>query len=112
MNEVISKIRISLGLLSQEPSNQALIPIEKHLEGGWIGVIANLTIFLKNYEWMMQRSLKTRLRAEYPVKGSELLPRDSSGYELEVRNAILLYEIWSTKYQIMQCLSAHKKYHK
>ena len=45
---------------------------------------------------MMQRSLKTRLRAEYPVKGSELLPPDSSGYELEVRNAILLYENWST----------------
>ena len=41
---------------------------------------------------MMQRSLKTRLRAEYLVKGSELLPPDSSEYELEVRNAILLYE--------------------
>ena len=64
---------------------------------------------------MMQRSLKTRLRAEYPVKGSELLPRDSSGYELEVRNEILLYEIWSTNYQRMnnmQWWSAHKKYHK
>ena len=35
---------------------------------------------------------KTRLEAEYPVKGSELLPPDSSRYELEVRNAILLYE--------------------
>ena len=50
---------------------------------------------------MMQRSPKTRLRAEYPVKGSELLPRDSSGYELEVRNAILLYENLSTIYQGM-----------
>jgi len=27
---------------------------------------------------MMQRSLKVRLEAGYPVKGSELLPRDSS----------------------------------
>jgi len=27
---------------------------------------------------MMQRSPKTRLEAGYPVKGSELLPRDSS----------------------------------
>jgi len=27
---------------------------------------------------MMQRSLKARLEAGYPVKGSELLPRDSS----------------------------------
>ena len=45
---------------------------------------------------MMQRSLKIRLGAVYPVKGSELLPPDSSGYELEVRNAILLYENWST----------------
>jgi len=27
---------------------------------------------------MMQRSLETRLEAEYPVKDSELLPRDSS----------------------------------
>ena len=41
---------------------------------------------------MMQQSPKTRLEAGFPVKGSELLPRDSSGYELEVRNAILLYE--------------------
>ena len=40
---------------------------------------------------MMQRSLKVRLEAEYPVKGSELLSRDSFGYELEVHNAILLY---------------------
>ena len=40
----------------------------------------------------MRRSPKTRLEAEYPVKGSELLPRDSSRYELEVHNAILLYE--------------------
>ena len=45
---------------------------------------------------MMQRSLKTRLRAEYPVKGSELLPPNSSWNELEVRNATLLYENWST----------------
>ena len=57
---------------------------------------------------MMQRSLKTRLRAEYPVKGSELLLRDSSGYELEVRNAILLYENWSTiarneQYAMVKC---------
>ena len=28
----------------------------------------------------MQRSLKVRLEAEYPVKGSELLPRDFSKY--------------------------------
>ena len=41
---------------------------------------------------MMQQSPKTRLEVEYPVKGSELLPPDSSRYELEVRNAILLYE--------------------
>jgi len=41
---------------------------------------------------MMQRSLKTRLEAEYPVKGSELHPPDSSEYELEVRFATLLYE--------------------
>jgi len=27
---------------------------------------------------MIERSLKARLEAEYPVKGSELLPRDSS----------------------------------
>jgi len=27
---------------------------------------------------MMQRSLKERLEAVYPAKGSELLPRDSS----------------------------------
>ena len=39
----------------------------------------------------MQQSPKTRLEAECPVKGSKLLPRDSSRYELEVRNAILLY---------------------
>jgi len=52
--------------------------IEKHLEGGWIGVNANLKIFLNKYENMMQRLPKTRLRAEYSVKGSELLPRDSS----------------------------------
>jgi len=45
---------------------------------------------------MMQRSLKTKLGAVYPVKDSELLPHDSSRYELEVHNAILLYEIWST----------------
>ena len=32
----------------------------------------------------------TGLEAEYPVRGSVLLPRDSSGYELEVRNATLL----------------------
>jgi len=41
---------------------------------------------------MMQRLSKTRLEAEYPVKGYELLPRDSSRLELEVRIAILLYE--------------------
>ena len=40
---------------------------------------------------MMQQSLKTRLEAGFPVKGSEHFPRDSSGYELEVHNAILLY---------------------
>jgi len=40
---------------------------------------------------MMQQSPKTRLEAGFPVKGSELLPRNSSGYELEVHNAILLY---------------------
>ena len=40
----------------------------------------------------MQQSPKTRLKAEYPVKGSELLPRDSSRYEFEVHNTILLYE--------------------
>ena len=39
----------------------------------------------------MQQSPKTRLEAECPAKDSELLPRDSSRYELEVRNAILLY---------------------
>jgi len=42
---------------------------------------------------MMQQSFKTRLEAVYPVKGSELLPRDSSKYEFEVHNAILLYEL-------------------
>ena len=41
---------------------------------------------------VMQRSPKTRLEAEYPVKGSELLPRDSTRKEFEVRIAILLYE--------------------
>jgi len=40
---------------------------------------------------MMQQSPKTRLEAGFPVKGSELLPRDSSEYEFEVLNAILLY---------------------
>ena len=40
---------------------------------------------------MMQQSPKTRLRAECPVKGSELLPPDSSLNGLEVRNATLLY---------------------
>ena len=39
----------------------------------------------------MLQSPKTRLRAEFPIKGSELLPRDSSEYVLEVHNAILLY---------------------
>jgi len=41
---------------------------------------------------MMQRSLKTRLEVGYLMKGSKLLPRDSSRYELEVRITILLYE--------------------
>jgi len=40
---------------------------------------------------VMQQSPKTRLEAGFPVKGSELLPHDSSEYELEVHNAILLY---------------------
>ena len=40
---------------------------------------------------MMQKSPKTRLEAECPVKGSELLPRDSSRYELELHNVTLLY---------------------
>ena len=40
---------------------------------------------------MMQQSPKTRLSAEYPVKGSKLLPPDSSWNELEVRNVTLLY---------------------
>ena len=40
----------------------------------------------------MQQSPKTRLEAEFPTRGSELLPRDSSRNELEVHNAILLYQ--------------------
>ena len=39
---------------------------------------------------MMSDHSGTRLEAEYPVRGSELLPRDSSLKELEVRNAISL----------------------
>ena len=39
---------------------------------------------------MYERSLGTGLEAEYPVKGSVLLPRDSSLKELEVLNATLL----------------------
>ena len=42
---------------------------EKHLEGGWIGVNANLTIFLNNYEWMMQRSLKNKTKSRIPGEG-------------------------------------------
>ena len=42
---------------------------------------------------MKQQSPKKRLEAEYHVKGSELLPHDSSRYELDVHNAILLYEL-------------------
>ena len=40
-----------------------------------------------------ERSLVIGLEAEYPVRGSVLLPRDSSEYELEVRNATLLCEL-------------------
>ena len=50
----------------------------------------------------MQRSLKTRLGAVYPVKGSELRRPNSPWNGLEVRNATVLYEIWSNK-QIMKC---------
>ena len=48
---------------------------------------------------MMQQSPKTRLEAEFPVKGSELLPPDSSKYELEVRNAILLLWVFDWQYE-------------
>ena len=47
----------------------------KSPRGGGIGDNANQCTNLKV---MMQRSPETRLEAEYPVKGSELLPRDSS----------------------------------
>jgi len=40
----------------------------------------------------MQRSLKTRLGAVYPVKGSELLPRDSSW--IWVRGAQCNLVVW------------------
>ena len=64
--------------------------------GGWIGVNANLKNFLKQV-WMNDATIsQNKTRAGYPVKGSELLPRDSSRYELEVRITILLYENWST----------------
>ena len=61
---------------------------------------------------MMQRSLKTRLRAEYPVKGSELFPPDSPLNGLEVRNATLLYENWSNKEWIICNDEMHTIYHK
>ena len=35
---------------------------------------------------------QNKTKSRIPVKGSELLPRDSSRYEFEVRIAILLYE--------------------
>ena len=35
---------------------------------------------------------QNKTKSRIPVKGSELLPPDSSGYELEVRIATLLYE--------------------
>ena len=50
----------------------------------------------------MQQSPKTRLEAEFPTKSSELLPRDSSRYELEVHNAILLYELVIDKMNMKQ----------
>jgi len=62
----------------------ALIPIEKHLEGGWIGVSANLELNAKlcalNAE--ANANLATHLVqstsvAEFPVKGSGLTPLDS-----------------------------------
>ena len=56
----------------------------------------------------MQQSPKTRLEAECPAKGSELLPRDSSRYELEVRNAILLYETLIDKMNMKQVNIAMK----
>ena len=43
--------------------------------GGWIGVML-INTQIKNK--MIQRSFKARFKAVYPVKGSELLPRDSS----------------------------------
>jgi len=62
----------------------------------------------------MNDRLRTGLKAEYPVKGSELLPPDSSLNELEVRNAILLWELlideqmqcnaWlNMEYESLQC---------
>jgi len=46
---------------------------------------------MHNLKKMMQQSPKARLEAEFPIKGSGLLPLDSSWNELEVHNAILLY---------------------
>jgi len=53
------------------------------------------TVMMHDHSWI-------RLEAEYPIRGSELLSRDSSLKELEVRNAILLWEFLTDKW--MQCL--------
>ena len=75
----------------QKPTVSTRVPArdvsENHLEGGWIGNNANQCTN-KNYDVTISQN---KTEAGFPVKGSELLPRDSSGYELEVHNAILLY---------------------
>ena len=67
----------------------ALIPIEKYLEGGWIGVNANLELnaILCALNAEANVNLATHLVqstsvAEFPVKGSGLTPLDSPRYRL------------------------------
>ena len=45
---------------------------------------------------------QNKTRSRIPHKGLELLPRDSSRYELEVHNAILLYELVIDKMNMKQ----------
>ena len=82
---------------------------EKHLEGGWIGVNANLMIFLSKYEWMMQPVTQNKkLKPNFPWRVLELLLFDSSRLWVEARNYFLVEMSEDQKMQVNEMCTIKK----
>ena len=98
---MISKNRISLRLLSQEPRDQSSDTNWKTPRGGWIGINANLMIFLSKYVWKMQSVTQNKkLKPNSPWRALELLLFGSSRLWVEARNCFLVEMSKDRKMQV------------